>query len=164
MKEIIEKITKWAEDRNLIKGSTPIKQGLKLMSEYGELCDAVAKHDLEEIKDAIGDIGVVMCIISEQYNHSTAEDASIGARKTSELDYSVVALADVLSGVVLNDRLAIDGWFLLTSIAQAFDFSLEQCLEHAYNEIKDRRGVMFDGVFIKDTDSSYQQALAEVQR
>lgn len=159
---VIEKITQWANDRNLIKGSTPAKQGLKLMSEYGELCDAVAKHDLEAIKDAIGDIGVVMCIISEQYGFSTIEDAQIGAKKASDVDQSVISLADVLSGVILNDRLTIDGWYMLNSIAKAFNFSLEQCLEHAYNEIKDRKGVMFEGVFVKESDPSYNAVVAKL--
>ena len=32
MKQLIQQIEKWAEDRNLIKGSTPQKQMLKLMA------------------------------------------------------------------------------------------------------------------------------------
>nr|DAS87263.1 MAG TPA: NTP-PPase-like protein [Caudoviricetes sp.] len=31
MKELIEKIENWAEERNLINGSTPKKQFIKLM-------------------------------------------------------------------------------------------------------------------------------------
>lgn len=37
-KELIGKIEQWAEDRNLILGSTPQKQFIKLMEEFGELC------------------------------------------------------------------------------------------------------------------------------
>ncbi|HGO5823449.1 TPA: hypothetical protein ACK3JW_001117 [Mannheimia haemolytica] len=36
--ELIKNIEKWADDRNLIDGSNPQKQMLKLMEEFGELC------------------------------------------------------------------------------------------------------------------------------
>jgi len=39
-------------------------------------------------------------------------------------------------------------------------YTLAHCLEHAYNEIKDRRGVMLDGVFIKEDDAAYANAVA----
>ena len=43
MKELILKIEQWAEDRNIIKGSQPIDQAMKLFSEFGELADNVGK-------------------------------------------------------------------------------------------------------------------------
>ena len=39
---------------------------------------------------------------------------------------------------------------VLINIAERNGLSLEQCLEHAYNDIKDRRGKVIDGVFVKD--------------
>lgn len=48
----------------------------------------------------------------------------------------------------------------LIILAAQHDLELEECLKNAYNEIKDRKGIMLDGVFIKDTDPSYQGALA----
>lgn len=39
---------------------------------------------------------------------------------------------------------------VLINIAERNGLSLEQCLEHAYNDIKDRKGVMRDGIFHKD--------------
>lgn len=41
-----------------------------------------------------------------------------------------------------------------------YDIELEECLKFAYDEIKDRKGVLLDGVFIKETDPAYQGALA----
>lgn len=63
---LIQNIEQWAEDRNLIRGSTPQKQMLKLMEEFGELCGGVAKNKPEVIKDSIGDCFVVMVILSNQ--------------------------------------------------------------------------------------------------
>lgn len=39
---------------------------------------------------------------------------------------------------------------VLINIAERNGLTLEQCLEHAYNDIKDRTGKMVDGVFVKD--------------
>lgn len=48
----------------------------------------------------------------------------------------------------------------LIILSAQHNLNLEQCLEIAYNEIKDRKGIMLDGVFIKDTDPAYVGALA----
>ncbi|MDW0599295.1 MazG-like family protein [Mannheimia haemolytica] len=44
MQQLIKNIEQWAEDRNLINGSTPQKQMLKLMEEFGELCGGIARN------------------------------------------------------------------------------------------------------------------------
>ena len=41
---------------------------------------------------------------------------------------------------------------VLVNIAERNNLSLQQCIEHAYNDIKDRKGIMQDGVFIKEDD------------
>lgn len=87
----------WAEDRNLIAGSTPSKQMEKLAEEVMELAGAISRNDPEGIKDGIGDCSVVLRIIARQAN-----------------------------------------------------FHWDDCLEHAWVEIKDRRGRMVDGIFVKD--------------
>ncbi len=48
----------------------------------------------------------------------------------------------------------------LIILAAQHDLELEECLHGAYEIIKDRKGVMLDGVFIRDTDPSYEGALA----
>lgn len=59
-------IRDWAADRNLIEGSDPKSQFLKLAEEMGELADAMAKDDEALIKDAIGDMMVVQIILAAQ--------------------------------------------------------------------------------------------------
>lgn len=48
----------------------------------------------------------------------------------------------------------------LIILAAQHDLDLEGCLSVAYQDIKDRKGVMLDGVFIKDTDECYEGAMA----
>jgi len=39
---------------------------------------------------------------------------------------------------------------VLINIAHRSNLTLEQCMEHAYNDIKDRKGKMVDGLFVKE--------------
>ncbi|WP_077297428.1 MazG-like family protein [Virgibacillus pantothenticus] len=45
-----------------------------------------------------------------------------------------------------------DMYVVMTILAQQLGFNLEECIEIAYNEIKDRKGKMIDGVFVKESD------------
>ena len=92
-------IRKWAHDRNLIKGTTPLHQCCKLQEEVGELARAILHKDKPMAADAIGDCYVVLC-----------------------------------------------------NLAANLGFSLDGCARLAYDEIKDRKGKMVDGTFIKDGD------------
>ena len=90
-------VLKWADKRGLLKAENAPRQMLKLMEEVGELAGAMAKNKPGDIVDAIGDIQVVLIILSKQLGY----------------DY-------------------------------------EQCLIDAYNVIKERKGKLINGVFVKD--------------
>ena len=45
-----------------------------------------------------------------------------------------------------------DCMVVLAIIAEQHDLSISECLEHAYGDIKDRKGMMIDGVFVKEAD------------
>ena len=100
MSEWKERIKQWAADRNLIEGSTPRKQMDKLNEECSELYEGILDNDSDDIKDAIGDIQVVLAVMCCQ--------------------------------------LCID---------------IDECREIAWEEIKDRKGKMIDGVFVKESQS-----------
>ena len=96
--EIFDKIRQWTLDRNLQEGD-PKGQILKLLEESGELASGLAKNNEAEVKDAIGDILVVLTVLSLQLG-----------------------------------------------------INIEECLELAYLEIKDRKGKLINGVFVKESD------------
>jgi len=102
MSEWKERIKQWAisGDRNLIEGSTTGKQMDKLLEEVKELREGLLNQNTDEIKDAIGDIQVVLAVMCCQ--------------------------------------LGID---------------IDECREIAWEEIKDRKGKMVDGVFVKEAQS-----------
>jgi NTP pyrophosphatase (non-canonical NTP hydrolase) len=66
MNNRFEDIRNWAESRNLVKGSDPKSQMLKLAEEMGELAGALARGKESEADDAIGDMVVVLTILSAQ--------------------------------------------------------------------------------------------------
>ncbi|PIC88447.1 hypothetical protein CSV71_14920 [Sporosarcina sp. P21c] len=98
LQETVDKVRTWAIYRGLDEAD-PFKQMLKLMEEVGEIAAALARGDMDEAKDGIGDVQVVLTILSMQ----------IGT-------------------------------------------SIEACSGIAYNEIKDRKGKMVNGVFVKEAD------------
>ena len=108
--QLINAISKWGFARNIIQDATSKDQFVKLVSEVGELADAIAKKDIEKIKDGIGDAIVVLVMIAE------------------------------IEGV-----------------------SLHECIELAYNEIKDRKGILYKGTFVKSTDPKYEDIVKLVQ-
>ena len=61
-------IRQWAEERNLIAGSTVQAQFVKLIEEIGELAQGMAKNDIVQIIDSIGDVQVVLIILSALYD------------------------------------------------------------------------------------------------
>lgn len=64
--DTFNKICQWAEDRNLISGARPAAQFQKLGEEFGELGRALVEGDLAMIQDAIGDMIIVLTIMSAQ--------------------------------------------------------------------------------------------------
>jgi len=98
MNELTEKIKEWAFVRGL-DTADPNKQMLKLGEEFGELCSGMTKGNNDVVIDSIGDMFVVLVVLSEQLN-----------------------------------------------------IDIQDCVQAAYDEIKDRRGEMKDGVFVKESD------------
>ena len=96
--QLTNRIKGWAVDRNL-HTADHVKQALKLGEEFGELCQGIVKGNEEQIKDSLGDMYVVMTILSMQLG-----------------------------------------------------LEIEECVYHAYDEIKGRKGKMVDGIFIKESD------------
>ena len=95
--KLIAYISLWHEQRKITINGNSSTQTIKLGEEYGELCAAIVRKDKAEIKDALGDMVVVM-----------------------------------------------------VAIAELEDMELRECVESAYNEIKDRKGYLNElGNFIK---------------
>ena len=60
--EVQMKVIRWSEARKIIPNSTPEAQMLKMVSEVGELADAINKSNIDDIQDAVGD--TLVCLIN----------------------------------------------------------------------------------------------------
>lgn len=67
MNDLTNQIRKWAIDRKL-DCADPDKQTIKLGEEFGELCQGIAKNNPDQVIDSIGDMYVVLTILSMQLN------------------------------------------------------------------------------------------------
>jgi NTP pyrophosphatase (non-canonical NTP hydrolase) len=94
--QIFDKIRNWSSDKGLFGSGDPKTQTVKLTEEVGELARALLRNKENDVKDAIGDIVIV-----------------------------------------------------LTNLAYMKGIFIEDCIEDAYHEIKDRDGQIVDGNFIK---------------
>ncbi len=45
-----------------------------------------------------------------------------------------------------------DAYVVMTILSMQLGINIEDCIAQAYDEIKDRRGKMVDGVFVKESD------------
>ena len=167
MKELILKVEQWAQDRNLINECKPIDQAMKLFSEAGELADNIGKG--RDIKDDVGDVLVVMIIIAKQLGATLssfnapewAEDTNkklLLKLQGSLVDYVEFAQYKSFPSGIVKRILNI-----LNGIAQNHKTTLEECLSVAYNDIKDRKGIMHNGTFIKSTDPVFDSIVKSIE-
>lgn len=167
LKQLIKNIEQWAEDRNLIAGSTPQKQFIKLMEEFGELCSGVSKNKVDVVKDSIGDCFVVMVILTRQFNRNDLLDdmgyvyEHPNFSGDGKLERSLIDTAKAfLSFFFESERRELFkaemsfgiGILGLKEAADYFELDFDECVQAAWEEIKDRKGKMIDGVFVKEDD------------
>lgn len=159
MKEVVNKIVQWHIDRNLIEGATDEGQFKKLMSEFGEYSDNLAKDRC--VKDDIGDMGVVVINIAARNNLIPlllSNSLKVYSPSYHQLHYSIHELGYYIECeseehylTTLKETI-VDLWESLCATANNHGVTMQTCLEYAYNDIKDRKGKMINGTYIKEQD------------
>ena len=144
LQELQVLILQWAKEKNLLKLENAPKQRLKLLEEVGETAGAILKNNHEGVKDGIGDIFVVLVILSEQLSKEILFDMN-GVAKDDDQDF-VFLFDNILNSNRLYFSLAY-----LNDICRKLNLDLTECANLAWNEIKDRKGNTIDGVFIKNS-------------
>lgn len=162
-----ENVVSWAEARKIIPNAKPEVQLLKTVEEYGEVAAALARNNVADLKDGIGDVLVTVIIANqlaeEPVSLSEIKDSInyLTFNENSNFSEIVVLGASSISGILnpvlfdaANTKTSLATLFLvLHLLAESVDSSLEECLELAYNVIKDRKGTLTaEGVFIKEED------------
>lgn len=158
-KELITNVQQWSIDRGLDKADSK-KQLLKLYEEFGELASGLAKGNKEVVKDSIGDVVVVLIILAQQQGIRQISDFCVIFDHLSIND--LIPRASELIGLIsLRVRRATEDTIeeytvrlisCLRTIAKSENLKFEDCLSQAWNEIKDRKGKLIDGVWVKEED------------
>lgn len=156
MQKLINQIERWAEDRDLITGSTPENQKLKLLEEVGELSEGINRKNIELIKDGIGDCFIVCVVLAKQSGQSLSS-LSFNKEMFNGFKFNTYYLSEGLADVIALNTAPTKRRFLrligvLNALCVYYRLTLEECVQYAYNQIKDRKGKMIDGVFVKEED------------
>lgn len=127
--QVIENITRWHYDRNLIEGATTWTQSKKLLEEYIELVAAqMPERPPEDIADQV---------------HQWVDDLlNSGRIKTVPVEKAQEALIDSLG----------DQGVVAVNICEREGIGYAYALHGSYMEIKDRKGKMVGGTFVKEED------------
>lgn len=147
MNELIQKVTTWAEERNLIAGADPKTQTLKLISEAGKLSRSIANR--KDCRNDVGDCFVAIIVLSAMDAYNIAEFIAQSDLSKINDDHDAISsfmyelweefgvLSDAINKgdpyrAILDDLLII-----LSGVARFYNYSLEECLAVAYHHIKD---------------------------
>ena len=104
-------------------------------------------HDDYELKDFID-------LITQWHHDRNLIEGSTDKDQFCKLMQEAGELSDnICKNKDLSDDIG-DMIVVLLNIAERNGLTLEHCLAKAWNDIKDRKGKMVDGVFIKEADLS----------
>lgn len=152
-------VQQWSEARGIYAHSTALAQALKAVSEVGELADATIKGDIDELRDAIGDVAV--CLVNVAYMMRIDIDeryvTTVNCGNPQVLNSAANAsrsVAGIASSIAINflpPVLLDEAFMYLCVCASHHGLNFLECCETAWNEIKDRKGHMIaGGAFVKD--------------
>lgn len=133
---VFDDIRDWAEKRGLYQAGDSKTQLIKLGEEFGELCDAFLKQKDFEVYDAVGDIIVVLTNLIKLYEQERIDSDECVMCDNQKSYYTKIE----------NNTVKVD-------CANCVEITIEDCIYNAYQEIKNRKGKMSNGNFVKDDKS-----------
>lgn len=175
-------VMKWGDDRKITLNGNVATQLLKLNEEFlKEFYES--DSDTEKLKDSIGDSMVVLTMIDGILNKDNSilvgvsyDDILLlvnhfgGLEKLKDDTAALTGFLGTISCCIGNmsaiavrgkcderivdfDHRLLNCYIGLMLLAFALDLEPVECFEHAYNQIKDRKGELLpSGVFVKESD------------
>lgn len=158
-------ITQWGIDKNIVGQVPLINQLKKTMEEIMELIQAINNCNHEDIKDAIGDTLITLILAQainncDIVNYDTNErfcilvnlDKGKFDNHTDVIDALIRDLKLINNAIARIDydkniKISIGN---IIKTAVYFDYSINRCLSIAYDEIKNRKGEIVNGIFVKE--------------
>lgn len=174
------KFQQWAYDRNFHEGATIEGQALKLLEELGEFVGNYKRS--RDVRDDLGDmlvvVNVMRCMLTKKVDTwprvamlnghggnapmlvaSIAHACSIIVARTMYQEHATMSKDChyyYYSGLY---RIELS----VLAICSAMNIDPVAACAHAWNEIKDRRGRMENGVFIKEADLRARNKIVQLR-
>ena len=169
IQELVPLIQEWAKEREIYKKITRFNQLIKTHEEVGELIKACYDNDKTAIQDAIGDVMVTLinyCYkeridVLEQINDVLNFERNRGNSKVvlalniqnsltrlMNANFRLLGIGGETPFLYFYEIITMIGY--LDDIAFLENTTLEECLNIAYNAIKDRTGRIINGKFVKN--------------
>ena len=155
--ELNAHIIEWAKERELDTKGTVEAQAIKTVEELSELIKAICKDKKEDIIDAVGDVYVTL-VIGNMLKRQSELDPMFAKRNTLASSSKDLLLRVLANAIDLNLREPYEEQTILYTmkdlhiVCKFYDLDFVECVESAYNTIKNRHGVMKDGTYVKDED------------
>lgn len=121
-------------------------QTLKIYEELGELSKAILRKDEAQIIDGIGDVAVTIVIANHLANYDPLQLYKGSYLFTKES----IIVGNIFKYVVeFEYNISLN---LLAFLANYLGYDFVDCLATAYHVIKDRKGTMQNGSFVKEQE------------
>ena len=149
LEQAVGEIKNWAEERGLVNPDFKNKQLIKLLEEVGETAGAILKRNESKTVDGVVDIFVVisiLCFQSKSENAFKKLYTHTASPKSNEND-----LFEIL--YLCNRGRFADALILLSDFSVSLGYDLSYCVNIAYHDIKDRKGKLVGGSFIKENQN-----------
>lgn len=82
--ELQESVIEWGDERGILEKGDHVAQFLKTVSEIGELSDALAKSNLPDIVDGVGDTLVTMILMCDILGIDPVKCLDVAYREISQ--------------------------------------------------------------------------------
>lgn len=156
MNQLGAMIVGWGNDRGLNERRYVDRQFYKLVEEAGELDEGFIENSNEARVDACGDIFVVATIMCAQLGGSITMAREQAA--PIQDNFTVITILGRIAGHLARGREdqalswlgTLANFLEMAAPAYIHPDGLVHCVNHSWNVIKDRKGKMVDGVFIKE--------------
>lgn len=170
--ELMAAVRQWGYDRNLCTPECIESQMLKQVSEFSETAEGILETDITKVVDGIGDTLVVAILMGERLKHPIAP--SVIGNVIPSREANSTCLGSLISLGRLSDLIGKKSYAKATAelenfimnvcdMARQLGYDPIACLYTSYDEIKDRKGVMYNGMFIKESDPEYARAHQAIQ-
>ncbi len=133
--DFFENVRDWATRRGLYEQGNSVTQYVKLGEEFGELGKFLLRRNDAEVFDAIGDMVVVLTNLAHLYYLESVRKCKT-CNGTGSYDEDVVGDGGTKMTFACDDCSEL--------------VSIEDAMENAWHEIKNRKGKMISGTFVKE--------------